>query len=284
LFAVVVAIATFALAAGQAFGATVRWGEDTRSGPTVWIDAAEGERVDLTLRASGGTALQPTEVVVENAAGTLTSLGTFPAAGSCDPWEVECRSPCHIETAQRARCSVYDGFTRPPKSPNPYESSYPSFYGGVWLYLSTADDRITVPVDNPVRFRMRSWATGGANTWDLSRVSAGIESGGGDVITSGVGANVSVGLWGPNTFYAVNGRPDYAYCYYNDTYAQTMRVDPFDETGTCAGDILPPPTGVGPVPAPPDAEDQLRYESDRVAAARRCIERNVEAPGSCTAP
>jgi hypothetical protein len=142
---------------------------------------------------------------------------------------------------------------------------------------------VTVPVDNPVRLRMRSYG-GGSTTWNLSRVSAGIESGSGDVINSGVGGNVSAGLWGPNEVNAVNGRSDYVYCYYHDTYPQKLRLDPFDEVRHCGGDIVPPPTGTEPPPPPPDPDSTLELGSQKLADVRDCIEQNVSAPGSCTGP
>ncbi|HEX8647049.1 MAG TPA: hypothetical protein VF715_09100, partial [Thermoleophilaceae bacterium] len=113
----------------------------------------------------------------------------------------------------------------------------------------------------------------------------GIQAGSGEAITSGTGANVSAMLWGPsNTFHAVNGRADQVNCY-SSADAQTIRLDVHDWTGSCGGDIQQPPSPAGPVPSPLDAGDAaLAIANLLVGEGRRCIEANLETPGSCVVP
>jgi hypothetical protein len=264
-----VAVVAFALSGAQAFGATIQWGEDIRRGPVIWLDTAAGERVDLTMRAPTGGNLEPEEVVVENAAGPLTSPGTFPAPGSCDDEAFECTSPCRAEAPNRMRCSVYDGFTREPPRLNPYEPPYRSFGWGVWLFLSDASDRITVPADNPVRFNLTtSEPTGGAKTWDISRAKALIHASTGDVIRSGDGANLSVALWGSANLDLRNGRKDSASCRSSDP--QTIRIDAYDTVTDCTGDIGPAQGPLGPAPAlHEELEEYPEIASGEVARLRR---------------
>jgi hypothetical protein len=283
LIGVVVAVGLLAIGAGPAWAdLSVGWYEDTRSGPEVGVGVDEGEAANVTIRGSDGPPQNPSVITVESHDQPITAGGTMPTPGVCDPWEVECSVPCRLESSHVARCSIYDGFSRRTRPLNPYEPYGPRF-NRVWLSLSTGDDKVTVPLDNPTSFSLRAYDRGGIDTWDISNANAGIEVAGGDRVTSGPRAHVGLGIWGgPVEFNAVNGSSDGAHCYYGGEYPQKMRLDPFDTAGNCTGDILPPP-GTPQVPSR-DAQDDVVFLSTEAADLRRCAERNVAEPGSCTTP
>lgn len=283
LAGVVVVLGALVLGAAPASALKVRWVEDTRRGPVVGVSVAEGETANVTIRGLEGPPGEPSVITVESHDQPVTAGGTMPTPGVCDPWEVECSVPCRLESSHVARCSIYDGFSARERPLNPYEPYGPAFWGGVELALSTGDDKVTVPLDNPTSFTLRAYDRGGTDTWDISNASAGIEVAGGDKVTSGPRAHVGLSIWGgPVEFNAVNGSRDGVYCYYNDDYPQKMRLDPTDSNQNCGGDILPPP-GTPTVPSR-DLQDDLVFLSAEAADARRCAEQNVAVPGSCTLP
>jgi hypothetical protein len=244
-------LGAFVLCAAPAQAATVTWLDDPHSGPIIDVQAGANEDTDLVVRGEQGTHGRPNVVTIGSRLGTLTSDVPRPAPGACDG-EALCTVPCRIEAPRRVSCRLADGFTSDPPPLNPLERRPGFSYVGLGV-AGGARSRITVPEDNPVNLELRQ-AGGGtpsSQEWNISNATASsIEVVGGTVIRSGYRGRVSAVLWGPVRVRADNGSADSFVCPTEEPYHHTMRLDVFDHTGNCYGDISPPPSWPT-VPAPP---------------------------------
>ena len=244
-----------AIAAPAAEAANVRWVTDRSGGlGLVVVQAAAGENNDLLVRGADGPAGAPTAIVIEDSGAPITTSGSA-APGDCDT-NSSCNVPCRIETPNRARCVIDDGFTT-QRPVNPFAKANHWFQRSE-VYLEDGNDRVATPLDG-VSQAMRVYSGLGDKSFDFVRGSYIVWASSGDTIKFGPGASGGAEINGTGvSVEAVNGASNYAYCY--GGFAPKLRFDLHDSVGYyCTdGDIVPPANTLPRIDAPP-SEDELAY-------------------------